>query len=484
MFPQSPRRANAQPAVLHLTHELAEWLGDAPDGSAQYARAPVAGETAAHTAAAALAARAAAGAPRQKCLLALGGRLVDHRVIELPELSRGDLRSVLARKAAHALECGLEDALYGALPLGTNSEAGGDAAPTRKWLVMSVRKSLLRPIEAECRRRGLAVTRLVSAPLARLCEAQRLRGSTDPACTVVDIDLDAVVVSLLQGVALQHQNRIQGGFAAVPTMALTLVQELKSFDAFWRRSSRGSGVSQVVVIGLDLERTRLFATAVSAALPDATVTCAPTEAPDEQRAVAHRIAALSACRTSGPLALEIPLARPPRPATIATVGGAAMLVASLAAVTVKRSLDEELGRLEDQRLALDQRTARLESLCAENREAERLVADLTLEVERQVEALTLGVPVARSLEALTNAIESRGSIRTLSLELFDGTGEVRFGGVAPSNPVDSIEALLEIEHALEASPLLEGVRIEPPPYRRSETDQGQEFHGSAQWETP
>ena len=66
-----------------------------------------------------------------------------------------------------------------------------------------------------------------------------MRGDAEAACIVVDVDLDSVVVSLVQGTTLRHQNRISGTFASVATMAMALVQELKSFDAFWRRSSRG-----------------------------------------------------------------------------------------------------------------------------------------------------------------------------------------------------------------------------------------------------
>ncbi|MCY3003186.1 MAG: hypothetical protein NTV21_15400, partial [Planctomycetota bacterium] len=237
--------------MLHLTHEVAEWLSHAPSGEPAYARAAVQGSGPADLATAAAAARDQAGAQRQHCTLVLGGSLVDHRVLELPELARGDLRSVLARKAAHALGAELDDTLFAALPLGISEHADGDGPKGQKWLLMSVRKSVLRPIEVECRRRGVELARVSSASLARLCEAQRVRGDAEQACIVVDVDLDSIVVSLVQGTTLRHQNRITGTFATVPTMAMALVQELKSFDAFWRRSARGAGVTQVVVIGLD-----------------------------------------------------------------------------------------------------------------------------------------------------------------------------------------------------------------------------------------
>jgi hypothetical protein len=483
----NPKRAAAPTAVLHLTHEVAEWLSQGPNGEPSYARAEAPTSDAAELAATAVLARDTAGAGRQRCVLALGGQLVDHRVLELPELARGNLRDVLARKAAHALGTGLSDTLFAALPLALAEHAEGDGPRGQKWLMMSVRKSVLHRIEVECRRRGIELSRVTSAPLARLCEAQRVRGDVEAACIVVDVDLDSVVVSLLQGTTLRHQNRIVGTFASVATMAMALVQELRSFDAFWRRSSRGAGVTQVVVLGLDLDRSRLFATAVSAALPEARVLNLPVDGesfPESlSRADIPRVIALRPCGTGGPFALELKLALPPRPRTLFAVGAAVALVASVAGVTMKNSLSSELEDLQEQRRAHETGSAALESLEAENREAERLIGALQLEVDRLVHSRALGLAVTPTIRAVRNAVEAEAELRTISLERFDGTGEVRFGGLVTSDPVESVEVLKAIERELERHPLLKDVRIETPTFRDTGTaGAGQDFVGTAQWE--
>ncbi len=487
-MPSTPRsRAPARSAVLHLTHDVAEWLSHASTGGPMYARAKVLGASAADLATAAASAHELAGAQRKPCTLALGGNLVDHRVLELPELARGDLRNVLARKAAHALGAELEDTLFAALPLGLSEHADGDGPKGRKWLLMSVRKSVLHGIEVECRRRGVELARVSSATLARLCEAQRVRGDVDQACIVVDVDLDSVVVSLVQGTTLRHQNRITGTFTSVPTMALALVQELKSFDAFWRRSARGAGVTQVVVIGLDLDRSRLFANAIGAALPEAKLSNLPIDGEPTLAGVARedvpRVVSLAPCGMGGPFALEFRLALPPRPRTLLAVGSAVALVASLAGVTLKHSLSGELEGLQERRHAYETGSASLESLEAENREAERLIGSLQLEVDRLLRSRGLGIPVAPAIRAVRNAVEATAELRTISIERFDGTGNVRFSGLVDSDPVESIEALKAVEQALERNPLLKDVQIETSTFRDTgSASVGQDFAGTAQWE--
>lgn len=466
---------------------MAEWLGRNGSGGIGYARANVGGIAPADLASAAVAARDAAHGARQRCTLALGGRLVDHRVIELPEIARGDLRDVLARKAAHALGCELSDALYAALPLGLHQHHDADGPQGRKWLLMCLRKSVLRPIEVECRRSGIELSQVISAPMARLCEAQRLRGDSEQACIVVDVDLDTVVVSLVQGTTLRHQNRIAGTFSTVATMALALVQELRTFDAFWRRASRGKGVTQVVVIGLDLERSRLFETAVTSALPDARVWTTPSEAEAEtlglDRADLPRAVALSACGTGGPFALEFRLALPPRPRTLIAAGSAVALVAALAGVTIKQRMSGELRLLQERRHASEVGSAALEGLEAENREAERLIGELQFEVDRLLRSRSVGIPVAPSLRAILTAVESNTELRTFSIERLGAAGSVRFAGLVDPDPMESIRALKAVERELGDGPLFDGVQVETSSFRETEaTNAQQEFSGTARWE--
>jgi hypothetical protein len=484
----SSRRSAERLAVLHLTPESAEWLDPCEPGAVRYARVPVLGATPADLASAADQARTQAGGARRRCVLALGGKLVEQRVLGLPELPRRDLERVLPRKAANLLGVDAEQALYCALALAHEQRTDNEAGTESKWFLLAMRRSLITPLTHALHKSGFEIERLVSPAMARLCFAQGLRADPAAPCIVVDVDTDCVVVSLIQSDELRMQNRLHGGFEATPTMAMTLIQEVKTFDAFWRKVSRGEGVKQVVVLGMDVERSRLFANAILTALPGAAVRVRPDETDEleapEQRALTARVLSLSACCSTGSLALEASLPTPPKLALVAGVAGAALLVTGSIGAVMRDSLARELHALRSARMSMDALSGDLVSLSDSNRRTQALLDELQLETDRLVARLEWGAPLEPTLEALVGVVDGQAQLRSFSLQRFGSQGEVRFSGVAPAEPLEAVRALKTIESGLERCSTLANVRVSPLEIRgRLEPGEGAPFDGAASWET-
>lgn len=483
----SSQRSAERLAVLHLTPEGAEWLDPCEPGAVRYAKVPVLGAAPGDLAAAAEQARALAGGARRRCVLALGGRLVEQRVMGLPEMPRRDLERVLPRKAANLLGVDAEQALYCALPLARERRVAAEAGTESKWFLLAMRRSLLTPLTHALHKSGFEIERLASPAMARLCFAQGLRADTAAPCIVVDVDTDSVVVSLIQADELHMQNRLQGSFESTPTMAMTLIQEVKTFDAFWRKVSRGEGVKQVVVLGMDAERSRLFANAIVTALPGAAVRVRPDETDElkapEQRALTARVLSLSACRATGSLAVEASLPTPPKLALVAGVAGAALLVTGSLGAVMHDSLARELHALRSARMSIDAASGNLASLSDDNRRTQAVLDELQVETERLVARMDWGAPLAPTLEALVGVVDGHAQLRSFALQRFGAQGEVRFSGVAPADPLEAVRALKTIESGLERCTTLADVRVSPLEIRgRLAPGEGAPFDGAASWE--
>ena len=78
-------------------------------------------------------------------------------------------------------------------------------------------------------------------------------------------------MSLVAGGALLNQNVLQGSLAENPRMAAGLIQEVRSYEAFWRKQSRGEGICAVAVVGLGPELGESLRATVGVALPGAQV---------------------------------------------------------------------------------------------------------------------------------------------------------------------------------------------------------------------
>jgi hypothetical protein len=214
-------------------------------------------------------------------------------LIELPPLPPRDRKAVLRRKAAALAGCAPEEVIFTASLQA--SAARGATEPGDRWLIVALRRSFASELLSSLRTRGIRIARVVSLRLAPLREAlagQRAR-NLDSGCVVVAVEPQATTVSLVAGAALVSQSTLTGSIAARPKLARALLQEIRSIDSFWRKTHRGSGVTEVAWIGLAAERGEPLRAALQTALPDARVHALVTEA-------AARGSLLAACSSWQP----------------------------------------------------------------------------------------------------------------------------------------------------------------------------------------
>ena len=470
----TPASTRSPLAVLALSREQAEWFDGTPENSGASPRTalrPVLGPAPGDLAQAAREVLDAVGSGRRPCVLALAAGLVEQRVLPLPDLPRKELRKIFSRKAAALLGVAPDETLYTALPLfaqvaesaraeGESSDpARAGSALERKWLLVATKRSFAVELRLALRRQGIQVERVVSARLARLCRAQEVRGETGRACIVIDVESRAIAVGLIAGDVLAHQSQLEGSFEATPTMALTLIQEVKGLDAFWRKTSRGGSVEQVVVIGLPHERGRLLAHALTTALASASVTLLPGEdtAPDS-----GRLASLEACRSEGPFGVDLTVRLPARHAHLVTLGACLLIVTGGAGSLLHAHLARERDALEaDSRIyAVHGRDP--ERVSERRAAARRAVDELADEASRIEAAGATGVPFEAALRDAFDAFGERAALLSLSIGSEAEGGEVAIAGETWSHPVASWRALEELAAELEASPRFEAVEVEPP----------------------
>ena len=175
----------------------------------------------------------------------------------------------------------------------------------------------------------------------------------------------------------------------------SLLQSVKTTAGFWRKTRRGAGIGDVVVLGLNPDRGRLLRNAIAIAVPSSRVSCWP-EPSEEEGSVEEghpsqgRISMLEAAGLEGRFAprLDIPL---PMRARNAVVGSVLLLAASLGVV----------GSVQSE---VDERVAVIESSILRAREVSRELGELERDHQR---ALGEATYVAHALQRL-DAVESSG----------------------------------------------------------------------------
>lgn len=451
--PNDPRLA-----VLALDRDCAEWLGASVDSARPYGVADVGGAGTQALAEAAAAAAQASGSKPGRCVLALGNGLVRQRLLSLPHLSRRDTRAALARKAAALCECEVEEVVFTALGMDDASPiADGTAARAeRRWLLVAQKRAETRELQAALGRRGFKVIRIVSSQLSSIARGQRLRKDKKSACIVVSALRKQVSVGLVHDETLVNENVLEGDIRTQPSLAMSLVQEAKSFDAAWRKANRGGAVGQVVLLGLPRDRAPLFKTAVASALPNAEVILQSEEGAD----AAGRVEALAACTETDGLQTELTLPMPLSTRTAALLLVAIFLtLATVATVAYRPTRQAELAELE-RVAAANARTADLESLRTQNADARRAIERLEAMTQRNARVLAHGWDVRGVLSDVVQALGAGATLTGLELGPFE-KHELRISGSASSDPARAILAVDRAVKTLESDPRYRDVKSLP-----------------------
>lgn len=451
-----PHHTRSRLPVILFSAEGLEYLGEGPEG-VQFARLtePVEMGAAAATQAAALA--RSLGAAPGPCIVALGASFLSQRVVSLPEVPAKELRVVLQRKAAALLEVEPEEALFSALPLDVE-----ESAKEQKWLLLALRRSAYLRLRYALREAGFHVRRVVSERMALAAAAEVHVGqASGAACIAVGMEGTATGVHLLHGGQLVHQTVLSTRFEDDSAMAKVLVQELRGFDAFWRRRSRGGNVDRVVLVGIAPRWADRLEFAVHAALTSATIQ--RIECESESGARGARIASLNACRAESAVqvSLDLPLA-PRRRMVVSAACASALLAAGVAFVSVD-GLEERRARLEAERAQLETRAKDHDAVVRQERVIDDALDALGLHRERLARVGGYGLPFDRALTEALLVVGADGGLTSLSLTSSGSdAGKVELGIELPASPVESQRAVERILERAATARNLGAFTIETP----------------------
>lgn len=447
-------------AVLSLDPTGVRWTS-LRGGGEYVGESAVEGSGPAAIAAAAVRARTAARDRSRACVLALSPTLVPQRFLALPRLSRKDMLGVLERKAAGMLGDADGDELVcarraGELLAETTGRTDG------RWIVAATRRSLVRELQHALRASGIHVARVVSAQLAGPALVLA-RGGDVAAVIVVALERRHTIVSLISENQLLNQNVLEGGFDTTPTMALTLLQEIKGYDAVHRKHRRGEPVTRVVVLGAQPERGELLSSSIRAALPQARCEmglAAPLDAPQAPaRGAALEIA--RACRERSPLQAEFSLPLAPRPLAVAAVALASLALVGAAGVVTWSGAHVEELRLRDATRAIEGEVADLDRLLAQNVATRAKLAELDALRVRNAAVLASGWPLERVLESAFRACGSDAAIVSLKLDRPAEAALFEIEAVTAPRPLDALRCVTRIERALASDPSFTAVAALP-----------------------
>jgi hypothetical protein len=423
----------------------------------------------------------AAGSPRRRFVLALGHGLYQQRLLVLPELLKRELDESLRRKAANLLGSEVEDALFATLkfplerapsapPAPHTLATGGTAHDAReaRWFLAAMRRSEIIPLLTHLREVGLSPKRTVSLGLSTLCAAERARADRSQACIAVSVEKTSASIGLMQASSLIQHHVHQGSLVSTPSLALALLQEIKSCEAFWRKESRGGNVAEVVLAGLPSERSDLFVNAIHAALPRAKVTRLAADAPlvpgpgqAQDAAVRDRAERLAACIEAGEFQLDLSVHLPVAHRTAILASAAALVVtAALGGVTYER-VEHRRARVEGQARTLAAQAAELPEIRSRRLRAERDIAELRAHVDRWQALRASGIPLEQELDAVFSACGSDAALISLTLGRLDQGGGVEIHGLAAPHPWAAVRGVERVTSSLAASGFFTELTAEP-----------------------
>ncbi|MEM7307216.1 MAG: hypothetical protein AAF682_11130 [Planctomycetota bacterium] len=442
--------STAGSAVLCLSREVAEWFDDSGK-VARYGRATVEGEGGAALAAAADRARQESGGPRCPCVVTLGGGLIWHERIEAPPIGRKELTKVFTRKSAALLGVAREDTLFTALaPTSTDPAAPGRSGAT--WTVLAMRRAEATALRLRLRERGFSVRRVVSSRMAAVQAAQRLLSRPASAAMLVSIEPSTVTLTLFRGETILNQDRIEGDFLVNPSIATSLIHEVKSFLGYWKKESRGEVVEELVLLGLPSDRGTLLRHAFESALSGVTVIVRPDES-EEETELAGRFEHFRAARAVGPLnpALTTPLA--PRRATVAALALCCTVAACAVGWRIHGRLVAQEQELRVRAGLMGAEAADLTTVYDENRDAAERIERLRASVERVALIRASGVAAEEVVAATLDAFQGRASLLDLDVRAGIAPGELKVAitGLVGADPAEILVALGGVTRSLEGS---------------------------------
>jgi hypothetical protein len=445
----SPKRALP---VLSIGLDFVEWLSGTGEDSLISCE-PAPGQTATELAESAVRAAKSAGMRPGTCILSLGQGMVAQRHITLPGIAPKELRKILARKAGNLVDCDPADTLFSCLPLGHHEDN-----QEGKWLVLAMRRAQASELRLKLRHRGFKINKVVMGRQAFLAAAADSIEEEEGSRIVVGVETASVSVSLIDGPGLIQQSILPGAFTK--STATMLVQELRGFEAFWRKTSRGQKLDRVVIVGLDAHMGQLLESGLLGALPGVQASFVPPI--DCEPVRSSRAEALSAARSTSPFQLDLTLPLPPSRSTIFVMAACMTIIAGIIGFVGRERLISERDGWRDDVRALECQLVDFDDIEDAHALIEKSTGSLRAESERLAEVASEGVPMEAMLGAALNAFDGHGVLLSFNGQEGEESFELSMAGATTGDPMTGIDALESLRDSLEASDLLQEVVVMPP----------------------
>ncbi len=398
-----------------------------------------------------------------RCLVMVGGTLTSQRMLTLAPMPAKDLRGVLERKAANLLGVEPRDAWYRAIQL-----AGAENAEEQRWLICAIRRSELLALTHELERVGFR-PQGISVPRLSLLSAHPA-GQQDSEAELTRILLclepGGVAISLTSKGELVQQTFVPGLFEQQSGLASSVLQELRSFEGFWRKLSRGGSIDEVLLFGLTEDTSLALTPAIRTALGnrDCKVVMGPLcESENEARAFALKMAA-AASDSRGDLT-------PKEPPSKSLILAAAMCAATFGMILGFYGQ----GHLSQRRQVAESYAS---ELSAGARDYSRLQRQLSASAEVHEAALlraerlkavgSSGHPLQPLMADIEAAFRGRALLQSVKLQPGDMEAEIELLGSTDPDPALSLRMLNELVSELEQSGTCSDVVLLPPNGRLSE----------------
>ncbi len=411
--------------------------------------------------------------------LALSHEILPAKIIEVPHLPQRDLQQVMARRAAAMIEVSPEDVAFSGLAL------DGPDKEERRWLVHPIEAKPLVAMQTEFRSLGWVVKDVVPARTAPFLSVRSTSLAGEGRATVVIVfDGDAAAIGLVSGGRLAHLSTLPGSLETHITgdqVARALVQELRGVDAFWRRSSRGDQVTDILILGAVRSAMETLTPAIRAALGDVRVTGAIGAMPFEVQGSAWldrapneaRIDLLRSLRAPRVNLVDLSLPLRPRARTISAVALSSLVLCSTVALGLRASMNGLASSISTEARVVQASSSDLERLVERQAQIEDLEARLHADCEELQQIQGLGVNASPIIAGLRTAFGDGTrllSVRAMGLAVGGAAvspaqgeiGALHIRGVVVDEPGETAAALARLREALLRVPGVVNVVVELP----------------------
>ncbi len=476
----SPRRS----CVLAIGADRVEWFEPGPDPV--YLSAPL------ETGSPARMGRAAAkllrenGIKKRTCRLMLASGLLEYHILRIGAVPPKEVRGVLHRKAANALGEPLEDTVFAAIPM-TRDFNGESPAAAAEWMLAVARRKDLLSLYLELRRLGIHVKSVVAGRIAKIAAAAEQVRTEKGAAICVGVSRANLSVSLITDGELVQTVSLAGNYQAGTIDSATILQELRSFEAFWRRRSRGEALGKVILVGFHPLDAMRLTSVVQSSLKSSQTIFFPEglKAKSGNTAPLERLSALSAALADGPLQMDLRMSLPPRVPRIVCTGLLAVAMGTGIAWNHRENTMEELSGARELLADLRQKTALAREVEQASEAVERVLDALDEEQRAQWSARSLGIDPVHDLPAVLGALDGVAALKSLHIDTREEPGGVELRAVTRPDPGTFLKVSRALRERLGALRQLGEPTLIPPSSMRStgRSKQGElEFSLEADWE--